>query len=139
MQVNGYLSDKSGERRWHSAIPLFIAAAGFLGLASQPRSISVSLVLFTMVAMGSAYLPAFWAIPTEILSQSAAAVAVGMINAVGSVAGFAGPFLFGYLNTRTGSFSYGLAVLMGSALAGALLLVCAPRGRGGVSAEPSVG
>src|SRR5271166_6206597 len=126
MQVNGYLSDKSRERHWHSAIPLFIAAAGLLGLASQPRSIPVSIVLFTMVAMGSAYLPAFWAIPTEILSQSAAAVAVGMINAVGSVAGFAGPYLFGYLNTRTGSFSYGLAVMMVASLAGALLML---RGR----------
>ena len=127
MQVNGYLSDKSGERRWHSAIPLFVAAAGLLGLASQPPSIPLSLVLFTMVAIGMAYLPAFWAIPTEILSQSAAAVAVGMINAVGSVAGFAGPYLFGYLNTRTGSFSYGLAVMMVSALAGGLLMLCAPR------------
>ena len=97
MQVNGWHSDKSRERHWHSAVPLFIAAAGLLGLVTQPRSIPLSLVLFTMVAMGSAYLPAFWAIPTEILSQSAAAVAVGMINAVGSVAGFAGPYLFGYL------------------------------------------
>ena len=110
MQVNGWHSDKSRERRWHSAVPLFIAAAGFLGLVTQPRSIPLSLLLFTMACMGSAYLPAFWAIPTEILSQSAAAAAVGMINAVGSVAGFAGPYLFGYLNTRTGSFSYGLAV-----------------------------
>jgi ACS family tartrate transporter-like MFS transporter len=128
MQVNGYLSDQSRERHWHSAIPLFIAAAGLLGLVTQPRSMPLSLVLFTMVAMGMAYLPAFWAIPTEILSQSAAAVAVGMINAVGSVAGFAGPYLFGYLNTRTGSFSYGLAVMMVSALAGGSLLLCAPRG-----------
>ena len=133
MQVNGYLSDKSRERHWHSAVPLFIAAAGLLGLVTQPRSIPLSLVLFTMVAMGSAYLPTFWAIPTEILSQSAAAAAVGMINAVGSVAGFAGPYLFGYLNTRTGSFSYGLAVMMVSALAGGLLLLCAPRGAGAVA------
>lgn len=127
MQVNGYLSDKSGERHWHSAIPLFIAAAGLLGLITQPRSIPLALVWFTMVALGLAYLPTFWAIPTEILSQSAAAVAVGVINAVGSVAGFAGPYLFGYLNTRTGSFSFGLAVMMVSALAGGVLMLCAPR------------
>jgi MFS-type transporter involved in bile tolerance (Atg22 family) len=50
-----------------------------------------------------------------------------MINAVGSVAGFAGPYLFGYLNTRTGSFSYGLAVMMVSSLAGGLLMLCTPR------------
>jgi nitrate/nitrite transporter NarK len=77
--------------------------------------------------MAFAYLPTFWAIPTEILSESAAAAAVGMINAVGSVAGFAGPQLFGYLNTRTGSFSYGLALMMVSALAGGLLILCTPK------------
>jgi MFS transporter, ACS family, tartrate transporter len=74
-----------------------------------------------------AYLPTFWAIPTEILSQSAAAAAVGMVNAVASVAGFAGPHLFGYLKARTGSFSYGLTLMMISALAGGLLILCIPK------------
>jgi MFS family permease len=127
MQVNGWHSDKRRERRWHSAVPLFIAAAGLTGLISQPGSIPLSVVLFTMVCIAYAYLPTFWAIPTELLSQSAAAAAVGMVNAVGSVAGFAGPYLFGYLNTRTGSFSSGLALMMVSALAGGLLVLCTPR------------
>jgi ACS family tartrate transporter-like MFS transporter len=127
MQVNGWHSDKRRERRWHSAVPLFIAAAGLAGLISQPRSLPLSVVLFTMVCMAYAYLPTFWAIPTELLRQSAAAAAVGMINAVGSVAGFAGPYLFGYLNTRTGSFSSGLALMMVAALAGGLLILCTPR------------
>ena len=127
IQVNGYLSDKSGERHWHAAIPFFIAAAGFFGLVLHPSSISLSLVLFTMVALGSAYLSAFWAIPTEILSQSAAAAAVGAINAVGSIAGFAGPYLFGYLNTRTGSFSYGLVLMTVATVAGGVLMLCTPR------------
>ena len=127
MQVNGWHSDKTRERHWHSAVPLFIAAIGLLGLITQPRSIPLSVVLFTMVCMAAAYLPTFWAIPTEILSQSAAAVAVGMINAIGSVAGFAGPYAFGYLHTRAGSYSYGLALMMVSALAGGLLILCTPR------------
>jgi MFS transporter, ACS family, tartrate transporter len=127
MQVNGWHSDRSRERHWHSAIPLFISAAGFLGLVIHPRPIPLSLLFFTMACMGSAYLPAFWAIPTEILSQLTAAAAVGMINAVGSVAGFAGPYVFGYLNTRTGSFSYGLAVVMVFALAGGLLILRTPK------------
>jgi MFS family permease len=127
MQVNGWHSDKHRERRWHSAVPLFIAAAGLMGLISRPRSTSLSVVLFTMVCIAYAYLPTFWAIPTELLRQSAAAAAVGLVNAVGSIAGFAGPYLFGYLNTRTGSFSSGLALMMISALAGALLILCIPR------------
>ena len=60
----------------------------------------------------------------------------GMINAVGSVAGFAGPYLFGYMNTRTGSFSSGLAVMMVAALAGALLILCTPRCAPSVQRSP---
>ena len=127
MQINGWHSDKTRERHWHSAVPLFIAAGGLLGLLAQPRSIQVSLPLFTMVSIGIAYLATFWPIPTEILSQSSAAAAVGTVNAFGSIAGFAGPYLFGYLNTRTGSSSYGLGVMMVSALAGGLLMLRTPR------------
>ena len=50
-----------------------------------------------------------------------------MINAVGSVAGFAGPYLFGYLNTKFGSFSYGLAVLASTSFAAALLVLRVPK------------
>jgi MFS transporter, ACS family, tartrate transporter len=127
MQINGWHSDKLLERRWHSAIPLFIAAAGLPGLMSQPRSIALSVVFFSMVCIVFAYLPTFWAIPTEILTRSGAAASVGLINAVGSAAGFAGPYLFGYLNTRTGSFSSGLSLMMLTAIAAALLILRIPR------------
>lgn len=127
MQVNAWHSDKTQERYWHSALPFLLAAAGLLGLIIHPGSISFSLLLFTLVAMCIPYLPAFWAIPTEILGRSAAAVAVGLINAAGSVAGFAGPYLFGYLNARTGSLFYGLLLMLVSSLAGGLLMVCIPR------------
>lgn len=127
MQINGWHSDKTHERRWHSVTPFLIAAAGLLGLITGARSVAVSLFLFTMVAMGMAYLPTFWAIPTEILGQAAAAAAVGTINAVGSVSGFAGPYLFGYLNTRTGSASYGLGAMVICCFAGGALMLCVPK------------
>jgi ACS family tartrate transporter-like MFS transporter len=127
MLLNGWHSDKTCERRWHCALPTFIAAAGFLALATQPRSIELSMLLFTLATAGNAYLPALWAMPTEFLSKSAAAAAVGMINAVGSIAGFAGPYLFGYLNTKLGSSSYGLAALTVTSLAGGLLVLCIPK------------
>jgi MFS transporter, ACS family, tartrate transporter len=127
MQINGWHSDKSGERRWHAAIPLFVAAAGALGLLAQPPSLALSLLCFTLVCTSFAYLPVFWAIPTENLSQSWAAGAIGMINSVGSVAGFVGPYVFGYLGTRTGSFGYSLVLVMVAAFAGGLLTLCTPR------------
>ena len=126
MLVNGWHSDRQCERRWHCAIPSLIAAAALLGLAAHPQSILVLLSLFTLATIGNAYLPAFWAMPTELLCKSAAAASVGMINAVGSIAGFAGPYIFGFMNTKFGSFSYGLTVLAISSLAAGLLVLRIP-------------
>ena len=126
MLVNGWHSDRQCERRWHCAIPSLIAAVALLGLAAHPQSILVLLSLFTLATVGNAYLPAFWAMPTELLCKSAAAASVGMINAVGSIAGFAGPYLFGYMNTKFGSFSYGLTLLAASSLAAGLLVLRIP-------------
>jgi len=127
MQINGWHSDKHCERRWHSAVPMFIGAAGFLALLTQPRSVAIEVAMLSIACVAITYLPTFWAIPTEILSQSAAAAAVGMINSVGSAAGFAGPYLFGYLNTRTGSFSIGLALMAVAALVGGTMILCTPK------------
>jgi MFS family permease len=115
------------------AVPLFITAAGLLCLISLLSSTPMTVLLFSMICAFMAFLPAFWAIPTEILSESTAAVAVGMIDAVASAAGFAGPYAFGYLHTRTGSLSAGFAVLMVSDLAAAILILLTPAAHSRVS------
>jgi ACS family tartrate transporter-like MFS transporter len=129
MLINGWHSDKKRERRWHAAVPLFVAAVGSLGLLVLPGSTVLTVVFFSLVGVIQAFLVAFWAIPTEILSESAAAAAVGMINAVASIAGFAGPYAFGYLNSRTGSLSYGFAMMMVSALAAGIFVLLTPGAR----------
>src|SRR5215831_9792992 len=126
MLFNGWHSDRSRERRWHAAFPLFIGAAGFLCLISLPSSSQMTVLWFSMICVLMAFLPVFWAIPTEILSESTAAVAVGMINALASVAGFAGPYAFGYLHTQTGAFVAGFGVLMFCTLAAAILMLLTP-------------
>ena len=126
MLRNGWHSDKTGERRWHSAVPQFIAAVALLALITLPPSTKLSVILFTMLCLVWGFLPVFWTMPCEILSDSAAAASVGLVNAAGSVAGFAGPFAFGYLNTRTGSYSYGLALMMVCVITGGLLVLRVP-------------
>ena len=138
MQIIAWHSDKTLERRRHAALPLLVGAGALMVLLTQPRSLPLWVGLFTLVGTAIAYLPTFWAIPTEILSQSAAATAVGMINAVGSIAGFASPYAFGYLYTRTGSFSYGLALMMLAGLTGGLLLLRIPARRD-ASADTATG
>jgi MFS family permease len=122
----GWHSDRSRERRWHAAFPLFIAAIGFACLISLPTSNVRMVLLLSVVCVAVAFLPVFWAIPTEILSDSKAAVAVGTINALASLAGFAGPYAFGYLRTETGSFVAGFLVLMFCAVAAGILMLLTP-------------
>ncbi len=126
MLFNGWHSDRNRERRWHAAAPLLIAATGLLCLISLPSSNVMTVLLLSVICMAMAFLPVFWAIPTEILSDSKAAVAVGMINALASLAGFAGPYAFGYLHGETGSFAAGFAVLTFSALAGGVFVLLTP-------------
>src|SRR5205823_12899043 len=74
MLFNGWHSDRSHERRWHAAVPLLIGAAGFLCLISLPSSSQMTVLWFSLICVLMAFLPVFWAIPTEILSESTAAV-----------------------------------------------------------------
>jgi ACS family tartrate transporter-like MFS transporter len=131
MLFNGWHSDKYRERRWHAAFPLLIAAAGLLCLISLPSSNVMTVLLLSAICVAMAFLPVFWAVPTEILSDSKAAVAVGTINALASLAGFAGPYAFGYLRAETGSFAAGILVLMFCALAAGILMLLTPGAQSG--------
>jgi ACS family tartrate transporter-like MFS transporter len=129
MLLNGWHSDRNRERRWHAAAPLLIATTGLLCFISLPSSNVMTVLLLSVICIAMAFLPVFWAIPTEILSDSKAAVAVGTINALASLAGFAGPYAFGYLRAETGSFVAGFVVLIFCALAAGILMLLTPAGQ----------
>ena len=134
MQINGWHSDKQGERRWHAAMPLFVAGIAYFFLSVPGHSVMFTIAWFTVAGVQTAYISTFWAIPTEILSQAEAATAVGLINAVGSVAGFAGPYIFGYVYTRTGaSFSLGLRFLMAAVFIAGLMILRIPKAAARIS------
>jgi ACS family tartrate transporter-like MFS transporter len=122
--MNGWHSDRTQERRWHAAGALFLSAI-WLVLAVTFTSIWAQFASFTLfAACVFAYQPVFWALPTKFLGGPAAAASVGFINSVGGLGGFAGPYVIGYLSTRTGSFTYGLCWLLFALLsAGALVLL----------------
>lgn len=127
MQIDAWHSDRTGERRWHAAIPLFLGAAGFSLLMTRPQAVPVLLAFFIMAGTATVYLPTFWAIPSEILSPGIVATAVGLINSVGSIAGFAGPYVFGYLQSVTGSLNASLGLTAACTLTAGLLLLRIPR------------
>ena len=124
MLWNGWHSDRNHERQWHTAFPLFLGAA-CLGLAIVAGS-NLFLGFVAMVVVGActtAILPTFWALPTEMLTASAAAAAIGLINSVGNLGGFAGPYVIGYLRTTTNSFTPGLLFVSASMFLGGVLVL----------------
>ena len=131
MQLNGWHSDRTAERRWHTAIPLWVTAGGFLVLSLGDWGTLPSLLLLSIAAASLlAFLPSFWAMPSAFLCDSAAAMATGTINCVASgLGGFLGPVLVGYQAARTHSFRPAFAVLVVALLfAGALPLLVRVRG-----------
>lgn len=116
-------SDRTGERRWHTAGCLLLACAGLL-LSQATSNIAVGILALTLAAIGlNARQPPFWAVSTSLVAGTASAVVVGMINSLGQIGGFFGPSIFGFLKDRTGTYTAGTFYLVGSALLAACLML----------------
>ena len=120
----GRRSDAKHERTWHAAIALLIAALG-IGISTAIDDPLFKMISLTIGAFGTfAVLPVFWTLPTAFLSGTAAAAGIALINALGNLSGFAGPFAMGWIKDQTGSFALGLLLIAACAL-GAMFIVVA--------------
>ena len=131
MLLVGRHSDRTGERRWHTALPALVAGAAFATSAVSGISGVQSFAALTVATCGvMAAVSCFWSLPTAFLSGTAAAGGIAWINSVGNLAGYVSPFVVGQVRDRTGSMSAALLVLASSLVAAGLLTVwSARRGR----------
>jgi sugar phosphate permease len=113
MYINANHSDRTGERKKHVAFPLIIGGialllSGWLGLSSPLLGI-----LFLIISEGFvlAYVGVFWTLPPLFLGKESVGSGMGLINALGNLGGFLGPFLIGYFITTTGSNLTGIVIL----------------------------
>ncbi|PYV97278.1 MAG: MFS transporter [Acidobacteria bacterium] len=120
-------SDRKLERRYHVAIPAIVAAAALV-LLGATRSPFYSLTLLCLLAAGvySCFGP-FWVLPCEFLTGFSAAAGIALINSVGNLGGFAGPYMIGTIATRTGSLYAGLAMVGVLLFVSATLVLLLPR------------
>lgn len=120
----GWSSDRTRERRWHTAISLLAVSTGLFLSALAADNVILAVVFFCVAGAGLySYLPGFWAIPAAFLTESAAAASIGLINSIGNLGGFVGPYIVGYLNNKTNSFYAGIIYLSCSALIAAVLIL----------------
>ncbi|MFJ3047686.1 MFS transporter [Herbaspirillum chlorophenolicum] len=120
-------SDRRGERTWHVVIPCVLACVGFLlaGNATTALFVVLSLVVVN-VGISSAKAP-LWAMPSTFLSGAGAAAGIAMINSLGNLGGFVGPFAIGWLKSVTGGYTAGLYVVAGTLAISAIVTLMLSR------------
>jgi MFS transporter, ACS family, tartrate transporter len=107
----GLHSDRTGERRWHTALPAFAGAAALV-VAAYSSSLPISIAALSVAVLGVFSMVApFWTMPTSLLGGTAVAVGIALINSVGNLGGFFGPYIIGWLRNWTGNFRGGLLVV----------------------------
>ena len=136
----GWSSDRTGERRLHGSMPIYTGAAALTCTLLIPASLSfnvrlvLAVSLFTVALMGlKSYMPAFWALPSLLLTEAAAAGSIGLINSVGNLGGFVGPSVLGFVESRTHSFLPGLLYLCVSMIISATIILTLGLGHRGTA------
>ena len=119
----GRHSDRTLERRFHVAIALFIASAG-IAASTALDDPAMKMAALSMAGFGIfACLPVFWALPTAFLGGAAAAGGIALINSIGNLAGFAGPYAVGRIKDLTGSYTPGLLSLSAAGLVATVIVL----------------
>jgi ACS family tartrate transporter-like MFS transporter len=104
-------SDVTHERVWHVVCPAVVSGLSLIAAAYLGNPILAAVAL-TICAMGVyAATPTFWSLPTGFLTGSAAAGGLALINSIGNIGGFAGPYAIGWIKDATGEITLGLVVL----------------------------
>jgi MFS transporter, ACS family, tartrate transporter len=126
----GWNSDRTHERRWHATLPILFGAAALVVTSETRGTLWLTIALFTLAMTGlKAYLPAFWALPSLLMTEAAAAASIGMINSFGNLGGWVGPTVIGAVKDATGSYRVGLWFLALSMVASTAIILALGIGR----------
>jgi ACS family tartrate transporter-like MFS transporter len=111
MAAWAYSSDSRHERRWHYIVAALLAGV-MLAVSGAAGDPVVALTAMSLAAIGIyGSKPAFWPLPAEFLSGTAAAGGIAMVNAIGNLGGFVGPYMVGWIRDRTHSYAMALYFL----------------------------
>jgi ACS family tartrate transporter-like MFS transporter len=121
MVIAGWISDRTGERRWNLFITCALGTVGLVicGLFVESYWAIVGMSIAAIGFYGTK--GPFWAMPTMFLTGPAAAASIAWINSVGNLGGFFGPTIVGWAKQITGSYAGGLYALAALALISAIV------------------
>ena len=111
MVIIGRNSDQTGERKYHAALGPFLGTIGLIGVLLSHNSI-LSMVLICVATVGLySFSGPYWAFTSSMVTAELAVIGIGIINSVGNLGGFVGPYAIGWLNDSTGGITAGIAFL----------------------------
>lgn len=124
MPLNSWHSDRTGERKYHVAVPMVLTGVFFFLSVLAGRENPVMAMIFLILCGGFAisFNGVWWTVPTMFVGDEVLAVAIGLINAIGNLGGFFGPWIFGFVRSVTSSFFGSILIAFLSCLVGALLM-----------------
>ena len=125
MIYNGIHSDRHQESRYHCGLAAALGAGSILVIALLLNaSPLLTLVALTLAIVGTmSAIPVFWQMPNRILSGTAAAGGVALINSIANLAGFGAPWMLGVIKTQTGVLTTGLYVVAAVEVCATLLIL----------------
>ena len=125
----GKRSDQTGERVWHTALPLLLTAVSLASALVFHSLFSIIIILCLAVIGIYAGKGPVWAVSTELLSVGTAAAGLAQMNAISNLAGFGTTYLLGYIKNATGSYPIAMLPLVALAAAGAVTILLVGRGQ----------
>jgi len=121
-------ADRTGERRWHVAIPGMLGAVGLALSVILAKDGTLAIAALTLGLSGiMTTLPLFWSLPTAFLAGTGAAAGIALINSLENLAGFVSPYAVGWLKDATGSTDAGVYLLAAAMVVGVLLTLAVPK------------
>ena len=116
MVVLGRFADQPGRRGLANYLALVISAVGLLAAAAtDDPALKMAALCFGAFGVFAA-MPVFWGLPTALLSGTAAAGGIALVNALGNLSSVVNPWVIGMIRDSTGSFNGGLLWLVGMAV-----------------------
>jgi MFS transporter, ACS family, tartrate transporter len=122
----GAHSDRSGERFWHAAGALLVVAIGLSAciLVGSDHPLLMMVTLCVAVMGNQSIAACFWPIPGSMLTGAAAAGGLAMVNCLGNLGGWFGPWAYGMIVDSTGSTNFALLCLaLGPVVSAAVLIL----------------
>lgn len=127
MLLNARHSDRTAERRLHTAIPIFVGAVA-IAVALYMNSPFAVMVAISVCAAGIfSALAVFWQLPSAFLTGAAAAGGIALINSFGNLSGFVGPYITGWLHDATGNFKASMFLVAGFMAVAAVMAIALGR------------